>query len=215
VIPELRANGLDAPSTEAVFYAASPLAEQMATWGLLNEMELVVKVARGDPMALVPSIRAVLDELDPRIPIVNPMPMQAIVDRSMSRTSFIMLLLGIASGMALVLSAVGMYGVISYLVAQRRSEIGVRIALGARVPQVVRLIMGQSAGLAVLGVVIGTVAALAGTRLLRSLLFGVSPTDPLVLAVVPLVLVGIALLASFAPARRAARVDPVEALRSS
>jgi putative ABC transport system permease protein len=103
--------------------------------------------------------------------------------------------------------------VISYLVAQRRPEIGVRIALGSPIAQVIGLVMGQSVRLAALGVVIGLVGALIGTRLLRSLLFGVSATDPTVLALVPVVLLGIAALASFAPARRAARVDPVEALR--
>jgi putative ABC transport system permease protein len=126
-----------------------------------------------------------------------------------------MLLLGLSAGMALLLSAVGIYGVISYLVAQRRSEIGVRIALGAPVGGVLRLVMAQSVRLALLGVVIGLAGAVAGTRLLRTLLFEVQPNDPLVLAVVPVVLVTIAALASLAPARRAARVDPVEALKSA
>jgi putative ABC transport system permease protein len=175
----------------------------------------VVKVSRGDPLSLVEPIRAILTEMDPQIPLVNPTTMQTIVERSMSRTSFIMLLLGLSAGMALILSAVGIYGVISYLVAQRRSEIGVRIALGAPIAGVVRLVMGQSVKLALVGVAIGLLGAMFGTRLLQSLLFGVSPTDPVVLVVVPVVLVGIAALASFAPARRAARVDPVEALRGS
>jgi len=215
VVPELRAHGLDQPPTEAAFLAASPLSPQQERWGMLNDVEYVVKVSRGDPLALVQPIRAILTEMDPQIPLVNPTTMQTIVDRSMSRTSFIMLLLGLSAGMALILSAVGIYGVISYLVAQRRSEIGVRIALGAPIAGVVRLVMGQSVKLALVGVAIGLLGAMFGTRLLQSLLFGVSPTDPVVLVVVPVVLVGIAALASFAPARRAARVDPVEALRGS
>jgi ABC-type antimicrobial peptide transport system permease subunit len=139
--------------------------------------------------------------------------MEQVLDRSMARTSFIMLLLGLASAMALLLSAVGIYGVISYIVGQRRSEIGVRIALGARVGEVARMVVLQSVGLALAGVALGLVAALAATRVLQSLLFGVSATDPLVLGAVAAVLLVIAAVASFAPARRAASVDPVVALR--
>jgi putative ABC transport system permease protein len=131
----------------------------------------------------------------------------------MARASFIMTLLAIAGSMALLLSAVGIYGVISYLVTQRRSEIGVRVALGARLPQVAGLVLGQSMRLTVLGVSIGLVAALLGMRVLKSLLFEVSPTDPVVLAGTAAVLVLIAAVASLAPTRRAARIDPVEAMR--
>jgi ABC-type antimicrobial peptide transport system permease subunit len=135
------------------------------------------------------------------------------MERSMARTSFIMLLLGVAAAMALVLSAVGTYGVMSYLVAQRRAEIGVRMALGAPVSRVLRLVVSQSIRLAAIGVAIGFAGAMAGTRLMQSMLFGVSPTDPVVLILVPIMLVSIAAIASFAPARRASRVDPVEVLR--
>ena len=180
---------------------------------MLNDVEYVIKVANGDPLSLVKPIRGILTEMDPRIPLVNPVTMQTIVDRSMARTSFIMLLLGCAAGMALVLSAVGMYGVMSYLVAQRRGEIGVRIALGSPLGRVLQLVVGQSVRLALLGLVIGLIGAFAGTRLMQSILFGVSPLDPLVLAVVPVVLLVIALLAAYGPARRAAHVDPIEALR--
>jgi predicted permease len=214
VIPELRLNGLDQPPSEAVFYPATSFTVNSRS-GAMNDLRYVLKVTTDDPLALVPSVRAILNRMDSRIPLVNPVTMQQVVDRSMARTSFIMLLLGIAACMALLLSAVGIYGVIGYLVAQRRSEIGVRMALGARVPQVVQLVMLQSVRLTIVGVAIGLVGAIIGTRVLRSLLFGVSPTDPLVLGIAPLVLVAIAAVASFAPARRAARVDPAEALRAS
>jgi putative ABC transport system permease protein len=147
------------------------------------------------------------------VPITNVRTMLEISDRSTARASFIMTLLAIAGAMALLLSAVGIYGVISYLVSQRRAEIGVRMALGARLPQVAGLVLGQSLRLAAVGVVIGLVGALAGMRLLRSLLFDVSPTDPLVLVSTSILLLFIAALASLAPARRAAKIDPVEAMR--
>lgn len=215
VVPELRGHGLDQPPSEAVFYAASPLFPAQNNWGMLNDMEYVIKVATPAPLSYVPAVRGILRDMNPQIPIVNPTTMQTVVDRSMARTTFIMLLLGLAAGMALVLSAVGIYGVISYLVAQRRAEIGVRIALGAPIPGVIGLVMGQSVRLALLGVIIGLAGAFAGTRLLQSLLFGVSPTDPTVLVAVPVILLAIAAFAAFAPARRAANVDPVEALRGT
>jgi ABC-type antimicrobial peptide transport system permease subunit len=124
-----------------------------------------------------------------------------------------MLLLACAAAMALTLSAVGIYGVMSYLVTQRHGEIGIRIALGSPVSRVLGLILGDAAQLILIGLAVGLAGALAGTRLLRGILFGVSPLDPLVLGLVPAMLTGIALLAAYAPARRASRVDPVEALR--
>jgi ABC-type antimicrobial peptide transport system permease subunit len=125
-----------------------------------------------------------------------------------------MLLLAISAGIAIALSAVGIYGVISYLVAQRRAEIGIRVALGAHLATIGRMVVMQSVRMALAGALVGVVAAAAGTRLLGALLFEVSPTDPVVLLAVPLLLVAIAALASFAPARRAARTNPVEAIRA-
>jgi putative ABC transport system permease protein len=116
--------------------------------------------------------------------------------------------------MALLLSAIGIYGVVSYIVTQRRGEIGVRVALGAGVRDVTGMVLRQSLGLSVLGVAVGVLVAIGTTRFLRALLYGVSPGDPATLAAVPLVLLLVATLASFVPARRAARIDPVEALRS-
>ena len=125
------------------------------------------------------------------------------------------MLLLISAGIAVTLSAVGIYGVISYIVSQRRSEIGIRMALGAREVQVGRMVVLQSVSLAAFGATIGALAALGGMRLLRSLLFEVSPNDPAILVGVPFVLLAVAAVASFAPAWRAARVDPANALRSS
>ncbi len=213
VIPELRANTLDKPPTEAVFYPAVAVPKSWI-WGPLNGATYVVRTSSADPAALTPAIRRTLSALDPRVPLANVTTMQAVLDRSMARTSFIMLLLGIAAGIALLLSAVGLYGVISYVVSQRRHEIGLRMALGAMISDVARLVVVQTVKLAVIGVLLGLAGSIAGMRMLRSLLFGVSPTDPLVFALVPMMLIATAALASLAPARRAARVDPVEALRS-
>lgn len=213
VAENVRANGLDQPPTEAVYYPMIPI-PGAGMWGPQRQMTFVIKARTARPELLTVAIRRTLAELDPNVPIADVQTMESVVAKSMARTSFTMLLLGVAGGMALVLSAVGIYGVISYLVGQRRSEIGIRMALGARAGQVGGLVVIQSVRLAVIGVVLGLAAALAATRLLRSLLFEVSPTDPVTMGAVAALLIVIAATASYAPARRAAGVDPAEALRA-
>jgi ABC-type antimicrobial peptide transport system permease subunit len=208
----VRSDGLDKPALEAVYFPLVPL-EGAPLWSPLRGMSVVVRTRTERPELLAASVRRILADIDPAVPLANVQTLETVVARSMARTSFAMLLLAVAAGMALVLSAVGIYGVISYIVGQRRSEIGIRIALGARVTQVVRLVVGQSLALAGMGVAIGLVAATIATRLLRSLLFEVQPGDPIVLVAVTALLIALASLASLAPARRAARVDPTEALR--
>jgi putative ABC transport system permease protein len=158
-------------------------------------------------------VRGIVSSLDREIPIANAQTMETVVARSTAKATFAMLLLAIAGGMALVLSAVGIYGVISYTVNQRRAEIGVRMALGARASQVGRMVVGQSLRVAAVGIVVGLAGALATTRVMQSLLFGVSPTDPVTLVGVTVLLVTLGAVASYAPARRATKVDPVEVLR--
>lgn len=214
VISGIRAEALELPPTEAVFYPATGLRPNTRS-GALTDQSYFVRTEGVAPETLIPTVRRIVAEMNPLVPFIGPRSMEQVVERSMSRTSFVMILLGVAASVALLLSAVGTYGVISYLVTQRRSEIGVRIALGAPVTQVARLVMMQSVRLAVLGVTIGLFGAYAANRLLQSLLFNVSPMDPLVLTAVAATLLLIAAIASFAPARRAARTDPMEALRSS
>ncbi len=214
VARDIKAEALDAPNTEAVFYAATGLREDDDN-GALNDQAYLLRTSAADPLSLVPAVRQVVGEMSGQVPVIFPRTMDAVFSRSMARTTFLMVLLAIAASVALLLSAVGIYGVISYVVTQRRAEIGIRMALGASVQSVVRMVMLQSARLAVLGIVIGLGGALAGARLLRSMLFGVGPDDPLVLVAGVALLMGTTIVASVVPARRAARVDPSEAMRAS
>ena len=212
VVPELRGEALDRPPSEAVFYAPLGFTPNART-GAINTLTYLLRTEGVDPRTLIPHARRMLNEANPRIPFTHARTMDDVFTQSISRTSFVMILLGIAAAVALSLSAVGTYGVISYLVTQRRPEIGVRIALGASVRQVSRMVLGQSLRLAAIGVAIGTLLAWATTRLLSRMLFNVSPTDPVVLAAVASTLLLVAGLAAYAPARRATRIDPVEVLR--
>lgn len=213
VAEDVRGVGLTRPPTQAIYFPFAELPDS-PLWELDNSMNLVVKTTAGDPMTLATAIGRIVNELEPQAAVVDPRTMETILARSIARQSFTMVLLLISATMAMLLSAIGIYGVVSYIVAQRRGEIGVRVALGARVRDVTGMVLRQSLGLALLGVVVGVLAAIATTRFLGALLYGVSPGDPVTLAAVPLVLLAVAALASFVPARRAARVDPVEALRS-
>jgi putative ABC transport system permease protein len=163
--------------------------------------------------SLAPEIRALIQEIAPGAPMYRVFTMEQLADRSMARLSFTMLNLFIAAALALVLGAVGIYGTISYLVSRRTREIGIRMALGAEAADVRRMVVMQGARVAIVGVVIGLVAALFSARSLESLLYEVQARDPLVFIAVSLVMLGVALMASYVPARRASSVDPVEAIR--
>ena len=213
VIPELRAYALDQPPAEAVFYAVTDLRTPSRA-GDMHGPIYTVKTTLADPLVLAPAVRAAVADLNGQVPVIRPERMTDVVDRSIARASFSTLLLGLAAAMAILLSAVGLYGVIAYVVAQRRSEIGIRMALGARVAQLSRWVVGQSLALAATGVAIGAGLALLTARLVESYLFQVDPIDPVVLGIAVVTLLGVACLAALAPARRAAKVDPVEALRN-
>ena len=175
-------------------------------------MTLVVKTA-GEPMQALPSIRQAVASIDRAVPIAAPRPMTDVVSGAIAAPRFTGWLLGLFAATALTLAAVGIYGVLSYLVSQRTREIGIRVAVGAGPGEVVRLVMGRGLLLALTGVVIGVAAAFVSSRLMESLLFGVQPRDPLTFVGVPVVLTGVAVVASVVPALRASRVDPVIALR--
>ena len=175
-------------------------------------MSLVVRSA-GDPMRAAPAVRAAVRELDKDLPVADIGALAESVAHSIRSRRFTIALLAAFAGVALLLAAVGIYGVISYSVARRTHEIGVRMALGAERSRIVAMVAGRAVLLGAAGTAIGAAAGLAVTRLLRSMLYGVSATDPLVFAGVSLFLLSVAALAGYIPARRAARVDPSAALR--
>jgi putative ABC transport system permease protein len=177
-----------------------------------GDMDLVVKSA-ADPAALTSAIRYAVASVDKDQPIFAIATMQQLVKDSVSTRRVTLILLGIFSALALVLAAIGIYGVISYSVAQRTHEIGIRMALGADGGGVLRMILAQGVKIAGAGVIIGLAASLGLTRLMAKLLFSVSAADPLTFAAVAIVLAGVAMLACYIPARRALRVDPIIALR--
>ena len=214
VAEDVRSNGLQKPPVNAVYFPLMPPVGAPG-WDAGHYMSLVVRAPTIRAQQLAESVRGIVKELDPQVPVDNIQPMEVVVAKSMAQTSFTMMLLLISAAIALALSAVGIYGVISYVVSHRRAEIGIRMALGAQMREVAQMVVSQSLMLAIIGVGIGTIAALLGTRLMQSLLFEVRPNDPAVFVLTSIALLVIAGLASFAPARRAARVDPVEALRSS
>lgn len=206
--------GLDEPPMQGVYFPLEPIPDAHIE-GQPLYMYLVIRAPSMSIASLTPIVQRILTDLDPDIPISDPESMMGVVGRSMAKRTFTLMLLAVAASMALLLSAVGLYGVISYVVGQRRNEIGIRMALGATSRDVARMVMRQSLTFVAIGVAIGLGSAVASTRVLQSLLFGVSPTDPLVLLAVSALLLVLGVVASFAPTRRATRVDPIETLRSA
>jgi putative ABC transport system permease protein len=191
-------------------------AEPMAYWPIPKStyfsMTFVIR-AKGDANALAISARDVIRSLDAKQPVADVRTLESLLGSSIARQRFNTLLLAVFAMVALLLAAVGIYGVMAYSVTQRTQEIGIRVALGARGADVLKLVVGQGMKLALTGVVIGTIGALALTRLMSNLLFSVSATDPLTFITVATLLIGVALVACWIPARRAAKVDPMIALR--
>ena len=195
---------------EAIVYF--PLTGPIPTaWGM-GSPAYVVKSSRAE--RLQPEVRALVRQIAPEAPVYREFTMESLARRSMLQLSFTMLTLGVVAGLALLLGAIGLYGVLSYVVAERTREIGVRMALGATASAVRRMVVSQGARVVVVGVVIGVAVALASTRLLGTLLFGVKPVDPIVFAAMSVMMIAIGVLASYMPARRASSVNPIESLRT-
>ena len=179
-----------------------------------SSMALVVRTS-SDPLGLAAAVRGQIRAIDPDQPVSDVKEMEAYLAASVSQPRFNALLLTVFSVLALFLAAVGTYGVMSYAVAQRTQEIGIRVALGARPRDVVALVVGRGMSLALAGLGAGLLGALALTRLMSNLLYGVGPTDPITFALIAILFSGVALLANYVPARRATRVDPIVALRGN
>jgi len=177
-----------------------------------NGVAIVLRT-QGDPAAVMGAVRQAVKTIDPREVIYNVETMQEVWSSSMAARRLFMILLAALAALALVLACGGMYGVISCLVGQRTQEIGVRVALGAQRRDILRLVVGEGANMALVGAAIGIAAALTLARLMANQLFGVTAHDPLTFSGVALLLILVALAASYIPARRAMRVDPIVALR--
>jgi putative ABC transport system permease protein len=174
----------------------------------------VILKSGGDPSALIPGVRGALRELDPTLPLVDAGTMEDRVADATSRPRFNTNVLTVFGLVALILAAIGVYGVVAFGVAERTHEIGVRVAIGAERVDVLKMVLARGAWLALLGVGLGSGLVVALMRVLRSVLYGVEPFDPWTLTVTASVLLAVALLASYLPARRAVRVDPLTALRA-
>jgi predicted lysophospholipase L1 biosynthesis ABC-type transport system permease subunit len=218
VVADVRSDGLDQdplptvywPQVTLAFWEGSP-ADQVQVW---RGMGFAVRTGRAGTAGLLADIRDAVWEVSPNLPVRGLRPLSDLMAQSVARTSFTLMLLTVAAGVALLLGIIGVYGVVSYAVSQRTRELGMRLALGARAAEVKGMVLRQGLILSLVGVGLGLALAFALTRLMADLLFGVSPTDPVTFTVVAAALVLVALTASYLPARRAAGVDPIQALRS-
>ena len=211
IVEDVKQGGLDAPvGTELYFYY-----DQLPRIAGFAQSQMNVVLQSTRPIeALAPGIRQAVREMDPALPIVQLRTMEEVVGASVTRQRFLSMLLGIFAAVALTLAAIGTYGILSYMVTERHREIGIRIALGADARRVVRMVLKQGLGIALIGIVLGIGGAYGLSRLTASLLYGVSPSDPLTFGTVAFVIATVATAACLIPARRAMRVDPLEAMRA-
>jgi ABC-type antimicrobial peptide transport system permease subunit len=214
VIQDVRERGVQDKAPEIVYWP--PMMEYLfgaKTAQTLRTETFVIRSERAGSDSFLNEVRQAVWSVNSSLPLASVRTMQEVYDKSVARTSFTLVTLGIAGAMALVLGIIGIYGVISYTVSQRQREIGIRLALGAQGGDVLQMVLRQGAKMAVAGVAIGFAAALGLTPLMTSLLFGVTARDPQTFAAVAVLLMFVALLACYFPARRAMRVDPMVALR--
>jgi predicted lysophospholipase L1 biosynthesis ABC-type transport system permease subunit len=215
VAGDVRGTALEEPPDETIYLplvVAPGDAGSDARW-TPRDVAFVVRDA-GDPSGIAPAVERIVRTLDPSVPVYAMRAMPDVVSHAGARTSFTLLLLAIASSAALALGAVGIYGVVSYIVGLRAREIAVRLALGARPSDVRRMVSEQALIVATAGIAVGVAGAAAATRVMAALLFGVSPSDPATIAGAALLLLAVAAIASWFPAHRASRVEPARALRA-
>jgi putative ABC transport system permease protein len=211
IVGNVRHNGLTEPVKEKFYVPHTQW--HKATENPIRGMNLVVKTS-STPSSLTAPVRNAIRSLDPNLPVADVRTMEEVVSATLSTPRFTGMLLGMFAVLAVVLSAIGIYGVLSYLVSRRTREIGIRVAVGAGRGQVLRMVLGSGLSLALLGAGIGLVFAAGAARLMRSLLYEVAPGDPVTFLFVAVTLPVIALLASAVPAWRATRVDPIVALKT-
>jgi putative ABC transport system permease protein len=211
VVSDVRNYGVDAEVKPEVYVPFLQSAPGYLS-SLVSAMTVVVR-SPNDPSTLASALREQVQALDKDQPVSEIRTMEWYLADSMAQRRFNMLLLGAFAGLALILAAVGIYGVIAYTVEQRTHEMGIRIALGARGGDILRLVFRNAMMTTVAGIVIGLAAAFGLTRLLQNLLYQVTATDPFVFATIPILLLIVAVIATYIPARRAMKVDPISALR--
>jgi putative ABC transport system permease protein len=204
VVADVKFLALSAANTEEMYI---PLAQ-----GPWANMTLLVR-SESNPHPLITAVREKISETDPNLPVSGILSMDNVIASSVAQPRLIMQFVGVFAGFALLLAAIGIYGVMAYTVNTRKQEMGIRVALGATSPDILRLVVGQGMRMTLIGIALGVAISLGLTRLLSSLLFGVQSTDPLVFSAAALVLVGAAFVACYLPARRATRVDPIIVLR--
>ncbi|HKH44247.1 MAG TPA: ABC transporter permease [Thermoanaerobaculia bacterium] len=210
VVGDVKQGGLDQKTGTELYFLQDQTAQ---TVGFSADTMNVVVRTPGDPLALADTVRQEVRRMDPALPLAGVRPMTTVLFEAVASPRLLMVLVMLFAAVALVLAAIGTYGVLSYAVQQRTREIGIRMALGAQVGQVLRMILSQGAVLVGIGLALGVAGALALQKVLASLLFGVAPTDPLTFGLVIVILATVAFLACWWPARRAARVNPLVALR--
>ncbi|HLH04753.1 MAG TPA: ABC transporter permease [Bryobacteraceae bacterium] len=214
IVADEYSDGVDKPAPTIVYWPILTKNFEGDAISVQRYISVVVRTPRAGSPSFENEIQKALWRVYSNLPLAKMDTLEMFYNRSLARTSFTLLLLAIAGGMALLLGIIGLYGLISYSVAQRRREIGIRLALGAPVAEIIRLFLRSGLLLSAVGCGAGMIAALLLTRLMKSLLFSVSPSDPLTFAGTACVLISVAALASYLPARKALKVDPVEALRA-
>ncbi len=212
VVADVHDDGLDKKAPTIVYWPV--LMKGFEGDGMSRSLALVIRSPRAGSEAFLKEVEQAVWSVNSNVPLASVRTLQALYERSMTRTSFTMVMLALTAGMALLLGVVGIYGVTSYAVSQRTREIGIRLALGALGPALTRMVVLDGLRLAAVGAACGLVAALGLSRLMAALLFGVGAADPATYGLVALALLSAAMIASYLPARRVTRVDPVEALRS-
>jgi ABC-type antimicrobial peptide transport system permease subunit len=214
VVGDVRQEGIDQPATAVVFYPMVIAGFHGEEIRVPRTMSYVVRSRRVGTPALMDDLKAAVWSVNPNLPLADVQTLDEILLRSLARTSFTLVLLGIAAAVSLLLGLVGIYAVTSYAVSRRTPEFGIRVALGAQQSDVIGLVVTRGAVVIGVGILAGLVAAVGLTRLMAAMLFGVTPLDPVTYVTVTVAVAATALVASLVPARRAAGVDPMTALRA-